>query len=208
MHPALLLFDLNGLFRRFDNAGARLGEEAATLPAGTIARHAYQHPSYEAAKVGLMTDQQWADGVHRRLADEFGTHAATTAFEPWRADRGRRDETMVALLGRLRADGVRCAVLSNFTDALHTDLDLHGIEFDAAFASADLRVTKPSPLAFLTVAERLGLPPEQIHFFDDQESFVAGARAAGLAADRFTGPAALLQRLAELGIQVSDRAAA
>ncbi|GLW58541.1 HAD-IA family hydrolase [Kitasatospora phosalacinea] len=207
MAPALL-FDLNNLFRYFDNTGARLGEETAGLPAGTIDRHAYQHPSYEAAKVGLMTDRQWADGVHRRLADEFGTQTATIAFEPWRADRGRRDETMVDLLGRLRAHGIRCAVLSNFTDALHTDLDLHGIEFDAAFASADLRVTKPSPLAFLTTAQRLGLRPEQIHFFDDQESFVAGARAAGLSADQFTGPAALVQRLAELGIQATDRAAA
>ncbi|MFF2954953.1 HAD-IA family hydrolase [Kitasatospora sp. NPDC057965] len=203
-----LLFDLNGLFRHFDNEGAAEGERSAALPAGTIARYAYDHPTYEQAKVGLLTDEEWASDVTHRLTVDFGAEAAATAVAPWRADRGRRDDVMVDLLDQIRATGMPCAVLSNFTDALHTDLELHGIRFDTAFSSADLRVTKPSPLAFEAAADHLGLHPEELYFFDDQPGFVAGAHAAGLHGELFTGPQALADRLTTLGIHVQIRAAA
>ncbi|MFJ4668915.1 HAD-IA family hydrolase [Kitasatospora purpeofusca] len=202
MHTRALLFDVNGVLRHFDNSGAALGEEAAGLEPGTIARYAYDHPSYTEAKVGLMTDQEWADGVELRLAKDFGATAAAAAIAPWRADRGRHDTVMIDLIGQIRATGMPCAVLSNFTDALHNDLDLHGITVDHAFASADLRVTKPSPLAFEAAADRLGLHPSEVYFFDDQLGFVAGARAAGMRAELFTGAHALADRLATLGIPV------
>ncbi|MFE2724085.1 HAD-IA family hydrolase [Kitasatospora sp. NPDC059327] len=202
MFVRALLFDVNGVLRHFDNSGAAQGEKAAGLEPGTIARYAYDHPSYTEAKVGLMTDQEWADGVERRLAKDFGATAAAAAVAPWRADRGRPDEAMIDLLGRIRATGMPCAVLSNFTDALHADLEIHGITVDHAFASADLRVTKPSPLAFEAAADRLGLHPGEVYFFDDQLGFIAGARAAGIPAELFTGPQALAKRLATLGIEV------
>ncbi|GGZ92822.1 hypothetical protein GCM10010344_70630 [Streptomyces bluensis] len=39
------------------------------------------------ARVGVLTDQQWADDVTNRLAADFGAHVRD-ALAPWRADRG------------------------------------------------------------------------------------------------------------------------
>src|SRR5262249_24769766 len=53
-----------------------------------------------------------------------------------------------------------------------------------AVFSAELGRSKPDPEAFRRLAARLGCAPGEILYFDDWESYVAGAREAGLAADR------------------------
>ncbi|GAA4989785.1 hypothetical protein GCM10023205_71210 [Yinghuangia aomiensis] len=58
-----LLLDMNGLFRHWHNTGARTSETLAGLPHGTIDRYAYQHRAYRLARVGILTDQEWADDV-------------------------------------------------------------------------------------------------------------------------------------------------
>ncbi|MGW2543820.1 HAD-IA family hydrolase, partial [Kitasatospora sp. NPDC001574] len=192
---AAVVFDLHGVLQEFRNEGAAEGEKAAHLPAGTIARFAYDHPTYEMAKVGLMTDEQWAQGVADRLRAEYGARVRH-AIGPWRADRGHPVPAMIDLLGQVRRAGVPCAILSNFTDAMHTDLDRHGIHADHPLASADLGVTKPSRFAYREAADRIGFAPSRILFFDDQEAYVAGARAAGMHAELFTTPSAVATRLA------------
>ncbi|MFF3671615.1 HAD-IA family hydrolase [Microtetraspora malaysiensis] len=199
--PDALLCDMNGLFRHWRNAGARAGETAAGLPTGTLDVYAYQHPSYDEAKVGILTDQEWADDVQGRLVNDFGPHAKA-AIPPWRADRGEVDAVMVDLLGQARQH-LPVAVLSNCTNALHSDLAHHGIEFDFVFPSADIGAVKPTPQAYLTAASRMGVAPERLYFFDDQEAFVAGAVGAGLDGELFIGAAAFAKTLDRLGIKVA-----
>lgn len=198
-----LLFDMNGLFRHWRNAGAREGEELAGLPAGTFDRHAYQHPMYRLAKVGVITDQEWADDVERRLVETFGPDARK-AIPPWRRDRGETDPVMLDLLAQARRH-VPVGVLSNTTDAFATDLEHHGITglFDFVLPSAVLGVDKPSPLAYRSAAERMGVAPGRLYYCDDEPTFVAGARHAGLRADLFTGAADFAAALNRLGITVA-----
>lgn len=54
--------------------------------------------------------------------------------------------------------------------------------FRAMFLSPDLRMRKPAPEAFHSVAARIGVAPQRIAFFDDLAENVAGARAAGMKA--------------------------
>ncbi|MDY0810497.1 HAD family hydrolase [Kitasatospora purpeofusca] len=198
--PTAVLFDLHGLFQHFTNDGAARGEAAAGLPPGTIPTYAYHHPDYEAAKVGLITDEEWARGVERRLVTDFGP-AAAAAVPPWRADRGYANPLMINLLGQVM-EVVEAGILSNFTDAMHTDLARHGIVPHHAYCSADLGITKPSPFVFREAADRMGIPPQDILYFDDEITFVAGARIAGLSAELFTTPQACARRLRTLGIPV------
>jgi glucose-1-phosphatase len=51
-----------------------------------------------------------------------------------------------------------------------------------AVFSAELGRSKPDPEAFRRLAARLGLAPAEILYFDDDGTYVAGARAAGLSA--------------------------
>ena len=51
-----------------------------------------------------------------------------------------------------------------------------------AIFSAELGRSKPDPEAFRRLAARLGLAPDEILYFDDDVTYVAGAREAGLSA--------------------------
>ena len=51
-----------------------------------------------------------------------------------------------------------------------------------AVFSAALRRAKPDPEAFRRLATRLGVVPDEILYLDDDASYVAGAREAGLSA--------------------------
>jgi putative hydrolase of the HAD superfamily len=51
-----------------------------------------------------------------------------------------------------------------------------------AIFSAELGRSKPDPEAFRRLAARLGLTPGEILYFDDDATYVAGAREAGLSA--------------------------
>ena len=51
-----------------------------------------------------------------------------------------------------------------------------------AVFSAELGRSKPDPEAFRRLAARLGLAPDEILYFDDDATYVAGAREAGFSA--------------------------
>ncbi|MFD5163478.1 hypothetical protein ACFWMJ_36425 [Streptomyces hawaiiensis] len=68
--------------------------------------------------------------------------------------------------------------------------------------TAELGVDKPSPLAYQRAAERMGIPPEALGYFDDEPTFVHAARSLGLQAHLFTGPARLAADLRSFGVHV------
>ncbi|MFJ5879913.1 hypothetical protein [Kitasatospora cineracea] len=181
-------------------AGAAQGDRAAGLAPGSVDRHAYQHPSYEAALLGLTSEQRWVDGVRRRLAAQVGVVPAAVAVRAWREERGRRRERMVELLHRARDAGVLCTVFANAPASPGRDLAFHGIDADDVFCSAELGVTAPSPLAFREVAARMGLPPGRVRYAAAGPVAVAGARAAGMEAALTARSAQLAAFLAALGV--------
>ena len=61
--------------------------------------------------------------------------------------------------------------------------------------SCEIGRRKPEPEAFRRMAAITGQPPARLAFFDDLEENVAGARAAGLQAQRVSGPGEILDLL-------------
>ncbi|MGW0883230.1 HAD-IA family hydrolase [Streptomyces sp. NPDC002671] len=129
--------------------------------------------------------------------------AVRDALGPWRADRGEPDTTMVGLLAEIRRH-LPVGVLSNCTDALRTDLQLHGITFDHVFPSAELGIDKPSPHAYRHAAKRMGIPTRALAYFDDEPTFVHAARTVGMHAHLFTGPAEFTARLRTLDLPLTS----
>lgn len=87
------------------------------------------------------------------------------------------------LCDALRARGVRLAVVSNWSPALHGLLA--GLGFSArvefALASAEQELEKPDPELFARALARLGVAPARAaHLGNDAERDAAGARAAGI----------------------------
>jgi glucose-1-phosphatase len=69
-----------------------------------------------------------------------------------------------------------------------------------AIFSAELGRSKPDPEAFRRLAARLGHAPDGILYIDDDATYVAGAREAGLSADRVGGAPDVRASLAVHGL--------
>eukprot|EP00775_Hariotina_reticulata_P008237 gene8237-8427_t len=88
-------------------------------------------------------------------------------------------------LQKLRAAGVRLAVVSNFDTRLRPILSALGIDhmFDAVVVSAEVGAEKPNPVIFESALQGLGLRAgDVVHVGDDRRNDVWGARDAGIAA--------------------------
>jgi len=60
--------------------------------------------------------------------------------------------------------------------------------FDAIFVSSEIGLRKPERKAFQTVAQRIGMAPSALLFFDDMGQNVDAAAALGMQAVRVRGP--------------------
>jgi putative hydrolase of the HAD superfamily len=197
-----VLFDMDGVIRHWDAAGARAGEQAAGLPEGAIERVAYTIPEFWQTQVGTVTARQWADAVGRALVAVYGPGAAIAA-DIYFAHAGTVDREMVALVAAVR-DQATVALLSNATDQLREHLAHHDLmdAFDVVFSSAEIGVAKPDVAIYRHAAEVLGVTPEECFFTDDRPENVEGARTAGMHAEVFTSRATLVEHLRGLGVEV------
>ena len=73
-----------------------------------------------------------------------------------------------------------------------------------AIFSAELGRRKPDPEAFRRLAIRLGCAPDEMLYVDDDVTYVAGARQAGLSTDRVGGAPDLRASLAIHGLAVGS----
>jgi putative hydrolase of the HAD superfamily len=186
-----LLIDLDGVLRRFDPAhGARV-EVAHGLPAGLLAASAFAPERLRPAITGRVSHAAWMAGVAEAVAAVTGDpRSAQAAVAEWRANRGAVVPEALAAVREVRAAGVPVALATNATDILDTDLDLLGLasEVDVVVNSSTVGHAKPSPDFFAVCCESVGVEARQCLFVDDDDRNVRGARAAGLAAFRYTSP--------------------
>lgn len=59
--------------------------------------------------------------------------------------------------------------------------------FDAVALSFEMGFTKPEVDSYLSIAQKLGVEPQECVFLDDQERHCTGAREAGMVSILFTG---------------------
>lgn len=109
---------------------------------------------------------------------------------------------MEALLGEV-ADRATVGLLSD-TDPLHWAHIAGAYPWIGAIArptlSYEVGALKPDPVIYRAAARAVGRPPARCLFVDDLPGNVAGARAVGMQAIRFTDAATLRPALAALGL--------
>ncbi len=140
----------------------RTGAEPA--PGGQL-REAWENAQYELVTQPYRPYKQVLGEACRRLADEQGWPwdrgddarflAATRVFQPF--------PDTVPVLRRLRAAGLRLAVLSNTDRELigHTLRQLE-VPIDVVVTAEDCGAYKPSKRVFAAVLEAIGEPPSRI----------------------------------------------
>lgn len=160
----------------------------------TAAREAY----FGGYVVGRATEDAFWEALRRSTgisgSDEDLRREILQRFvlRPWVLD----------LVRSLRERERTVALLSDQTNWLEElDLQYHFFkEFDYVFNSYRLAASKIDPKIFSYVVEKLGLPPSQILFIDDNEGHVQRARTRGLHAILFVDREDLLAHLTRLGL--------
>ncbi|KHL15148.1 UNVERIFIED_CONTAM: HAD family hydrolase [Mumia flava] len=108
------------------------------------------------------------------------------------------DEAMLALLGRLRADGVPVAIVSNsLGDDCYRGYDLDALA-DVSVISGRIGVRKPSRRPYAIACERLGVPPTSAVMIDDLQQNLDGAARLGIRGILHTDAATTERALADL----------
>ena len=171
------------------------------------------------AEVDLHGMNEAVDAGARFRATVEATAAANPAwsdailcwYHRWIDMASPRIEHSIALMRRLRAKGVPVFALTNFgIDSFayaQTQYDFLS-EFDHAYVSGHLGVTKPDPAIYAAVEAHCGLPPGRLLFADDRADNIAAARARGWQAHLFEGPQGWADRLVAAGLLTVDEARA
>jgi putative hydrolase of the HAD superfamily len=123
-----------------------------------------------------LADEFELPGEHRRRLHTFDY---TSVIRPFPEAR--------TVLTAVRARGVRCAVLSNFSLAsIDASLAAAGLGdlVDLACAGPVVGAMKPDAAAYRIVMDTLQVEPAECLLFDDEPANVVGARALGIRAYR------------------------
>ena len=151
------------------------------------------HQAYEEASIGHLTSTEFWQVCGVRGDDQ--TYCSRHTLTPG----------MDTLLADLSQKGVRVACLSNDVSEWSRILRVRfGLEkwISTWVISGDLRARKPDPEAFHILAERTGVPLDDMVFFDDAQRNIDAALNLGMDAVRFTSADACRLDLRTRGFQI------
>lgn len=201
--PSTLLIDFDGVLRHFDPAVTAVAETRYGLEPGAVLDVALEWPRVEPVITGRVSHADWLLSIADALADRVGgADVARNLMVEYDAYHGAVVPEVLAFVRSARQAGVRVVLATNATDALDLDLDMFGIagDFDAVANSSSIGSYKPQKEYFLAACAMVDAPPAQCLLVDDTDRNVRGARAAGLSALRFSGPADLSYARAALSL--------
>lgn len=197
-----LITDWGGVLMRTVDFRPRLAwERRLGLPPDGLHDLFFGGPGWRKAQHGQATIAEVWDEVAAQLALDDGDLAALQR-DFWTGDQ--LDRELVALIGDLRRQGVRTALLSNFAASLPDLLAELGVDgvFDAVVVSGREGTAKPEPAIYERTLERLGVAPAEALFLDDMGPNVRTARQLGMTGVRFRGLRHLQRTLAAAGLPV------
>ena len=166
--------------------GARFGidldpsryDEARRAAIATLKRHPELDHDEE---IWILFTERIIQGMGGTGATYDCAVEMTNAWE--HAEHFELYEDALPVLDRLRAHGLRLALLSNTSRDLDAFVAHHGIEVDVTLTSRVHGKSKPHETIFHALLERLGVEPAHAAMVgDDPHDDVEGARAVGMQA--------------------------
>ncbi len=187
-----VIFDMDGVLCRyhFDRRLARLSELTGVAP-DVINDVIWKQGFDEEGDAGRYS----ADEYLRLFCERIGAPLTKDEWLDARAVSIEPDREMLDLARGLKGE-VTLSLLTNNGPLLKESFDRVFPEAAEIFGehahfSCEFAACKPDPLVFRRLVEHLGVDPATTLFIDDNASYVAGAREAGLQAHHFQSAAAL-----------------
>lgn len=112
------------------------------------------------------------------------------------------DSNMLALIDTIRQTGFKTGLLSSATVDQGNIMRSKGLDkhFDVFHISAETKLMKPDPKAFVYFTDALGIKPRELIFIDDSEKSLSTAQECGFTPILFTGYESLTAKLKRSGI--------
>jgi glucose-1-phosphatase len=197
-----VVFDMDGVLCRY-RIERRLALLASWSGRSPDAIHAaiWRSGYEDEAERGLVSADDYLKGFGERMGYPLSAaqwvEARTVAIEP--------DEAVLSLARQLstaRPVGMftnnSLLLKRHIAQVFPAVADIFG---ERAVFSAELGRSKPDPEAFRRLATHLAVAPDEILYLDDDATYVAGARRAGLHADRVDGAPGVRASLAVHGLE-------
>jgi glucose-1-phosphatase len=198
----IVVFDMDGVLCRYriERRLARLASWSGQSP-DTIHAAIWRSGFEDEAERGGMSADDYLRGFGERMGYPLSAaqwvEARRVAVEP--------DLPVLSLARQLSVDRPVGMFTNNpwllkrhIGEVFPAVPDLFGTR---AVFSAELGRSKPDPEAFRRLATRLECAPDEILYFDDDATYVAGARETGLSAHRVGGAAGVRTGLAMHGLK-------
>jgi putative hydrolase of the HAD superfamily len=181
-----VVFDLDGVIRDWDVDDQSDVEVRHGLPVGSILNAAMTGSSIADVTTGVISDEQWREGLAADLARRYGDSALAAVAE-WSEQRGAVKRDVLDYAQELRSN-LTIAILTNNSSRLVQDLEVLELteSFDYVFNSAQIGVAKPHQDVYVHVSRQLGLTFQEWLFVDDSLENVQGARSVGVRAHHFS----------------------
>lgn len=128
---------------------------------------------------GRMSEAEFERGIAGRLREK-GVDVEPTGLVAAIGAGMRPDETMLAALSGLRAQGTPVAIVTNaLGDDCYQGYDLDALA-DVVVISSEIGSRKPGRRIYRTACERLGVEPSACVMIDDLEHNLSGAARLGI----------------------------
>lgn len=165
-----------------------------------------ENPLY-AMERGEITEEAFLEKLADGLEPILGHRPHMHRFRELFIGTLRPNEEMIALMRKLKAEGLRMAMLTNnvreWEPLWRAMLPVDEI-FETVIDSAFVGCRKPEPRIYELTLERIGMPAEACIFIDDIEVNCEGGRAAGMTTVHFQDTA---QATAEIRAALGERPA-
>ena len=198
--PKFVYFDLGKVLVDFtvERMCRQMAEAAGTSPE-EIHRVLFSDGLELRYERGLISTEEFYEEFCRRIGRRVDFQSLAQAA----ADIFTWKPETAALAVHLRQAGYRLGILSN-TSPLHWEHCLRRYcvlreTFSVYALSYRVGHLKPAPEIYQAAVQLADCPPEEIFFVDDHLPNVEGARAVGLDAVQYTGPAELAAELRRRG---------
>ncbi|MFK0104211.1 HAD family hydrolase [Streptomyces sp. NPDC091217] len=182
MPRTCLIVDFGGVLTTSLDDAVRGFEAREGLPEGAVEQTWYQDPAMveltQDLERGWSTQLDWNQCMGEALGID-STNLLGRIFTD-----SHLDESMVSVLARARASGLRTGLLSNSMGLapwnMYRGLDIDAT-FDAALISEQHGLRKPDPAVYELILKTLEVPGSACVFVDDNAANLPPAEALGMA---------------------------
>lgn len=195
-----VIFDLGNVLVNYDvEKAAKRFSAASGLSTKEIWKRFFLSRFEQAYTRGEISTREF----HRIACKTLGVAIPYATFRHYWTDIFWENPGMDQLLGRLK-EHYPLYLISN-TNHMHFTYIKEQFRilrhFKRVFPSHKVGARKPDLKIYRRVLKKIGVRPQETVFIDDMESFIAGARKAGMHAIHFKNRKSLIQDLRKLGIQ-------